>query len=61
MGCARCLARSIEYPLWELLQDTALKVLGGEVKARDLADGLPRCFLAGEIVEVWLALHLNWA
>jgi hypothetical protein len=32
-----------------------------QVDARDLDDGLPRGFLAGAIVEVWLALHLNWA
>ena len=34
---------------------------GSEIDARDLDDGLPRGFLAGAIVEVWLALHLNWA
>ncbi len=34
---------------------------GGEVDAGDLDDGLPRGFLAGAIVEVWLALHLSWA
>ena len=32
-----------------------------QVDARDFDDGLPRGFLAGAIVEVWLALHLNWA
>src|SRR5450432_1479123 len=32
-----------------------------EIDARDLDDGLPRGILAGAIVEVWLALHLNWA
>jgi hypothetical protein len=37
------------------------RVLGGEVEARDLDDGLPRGFLAGAIVEVWVALRLNWA
>ena len=36
-------------------------VPGGEVDARDLDDGLPRGFLAGAIVEVWLALHLDGA
>ena len=34
---------------------------GSEIDARDLDNGLPRGFLAGAIVEVWLALHLNWA
>ena len=34
---------------------------GREIDARDLDDGLPRSFLAGVIVEVWLALHLNRA
>ena len=29
--------------------------------AGDLDDGLPRGFLAGAIVEVWVALRLNWA
>src|ERR1700735_574921 len=29
-----------------------------QVRARDIDDGLPRGFLAGVIVEVWLALHL---
>ena len=32
-----------------------------QVDAGDLDDGLPRGFLAGAIVEVWLALHLDWA
>ncbi len=31
------------------------------VDAGDLDDGLPRGFLAGAIVEVWVALRLNWA
>jgi len=34
---------------------------GREIDARDLDDGLPRGFLAGAIVEVWVALRLNWA
>ena len=34
---------------------------GGEIDAGDLDDGLPRGFLAGAIVEVWVALRLNWA
>ena len=34
---------------------------GGEIDAGDLDDGLPRGFPAGAIVEVWLALRLNWA
>ncbi len=34
---------------------------GRETDARDLDDGLPRGFLAGAIVEVWMALRLNWA
>ena len=37
------------------------RVLGGEIDAGDLDDGLPRGFLAGAIVEVWVALRLNWA
>jgi len=32
-----------------------------KIDARDLDDGLPRGFLAGAIVEVWVALRLNWA
>ena len=32
-----------------------------QVHAGDLDDGLPRGFLAGVIVEVWVALHLDWA
>ena len=32
-----------------------------QVDAGDLDDGLPRGFLAGAIVEVWVALRLNWA
>ena len=32
-----------------------------QVDAGDLDDGLPRGFLAGAIVEMWLALRLNWA
>ena len=32
-----------------------------QVDAGDLDDGLPRGFLARAIVEVWLALHLDWA
>ena len=34
---------------------------GGEVDAGDLDDGLPRGFLVGAIVGVWVALRLNWA
>ena len=33
----------------------------GEVDAGDFDDGLPSGFLAGAIVEVWLALRLNRA
>ena len=32
-----------------------------QVDAGDHDDGLPRGFLAGAIVEVWVALRLNWA
>ena len=32
-----------------------------QIDAGDLDDGLPRGFLARAIVEVWLALHFNWA
>jgi hypothetical protein len=32
-----------------------------QVNAGDLDDGLPRGFLAGPIVEVWVALRFNWA
>ncbi len=32
-----------------------------QVDARDVDDSLPRGFLAGAIMEVWLALRLNWA
>ena len=34
---------------------------GRKIDAGDLDDGLPRGFLIGAIVEVWLALHLNRA
>ena len=32
-----------------------------QVHARDLDDALPCGFLAGAMVEVWVALRLNWA
>jgi hypothetical protein len=32
-----------------------------QVDAGDTDDGLARGFLAGAIVEVWVALRLNWA
>jgi hypothetical protein len=32
-----------------------------QVDAGDLDHGLPRGFLAGAIVEVWVLLRLNWA
>jgi hypothetical protein len=32
-----------------------------QVDAGDLDHGLPPGFLAGAIVEVWVALRLNWA
>ncbi len=32
-----------------------------EIDARHLDDGLPRGFLSGAIVEVWVTLRLNWA
>ena len=35
-------------------------MLWREINARDFDDGPPRGFLAGAIVEVWVALHLNW-
>ena len=37
------------------------RILVRQVDAGDLDDGLPRGFLAGAIVEVWVALRLNWA
>jgi hypothetical protein len=36
-------------------------MLWREIDAGDLDDGLPRGFLAGAIVEVWVALRLNRA
>jgi hypothetical protein len=36
-------------------------VQGGKIDDRNIDDGLPRGFLAGAIVEVWVALRLNWA
>jgi hypothetical protein len=44
-----------------LLQDTALKLLRKRNRCQSLDDGLPRGFLAGAIVEVWVTLRLNWA
>ena len=32
-----------------------------EIDAGHLDDGLPRGFLSGAIVEVWVTLRLNWA
>lgn len=32
-----------------------------EVDASDVDDGLPRGFLKSAIVQVWVALRLNWA
>ena len=37
------------------------RMLWREIDARYLDDGLPRGFLASTIVEVWVALRLNWA
>lgn len=36
-------------------------MMAKQVDAGDLDDGLPRGFLAGAIVKVWVALRLNWA
>ena len=36
-------------------------MLWREIDARDLDDGLPRGFLAGAIVKVWVAHRLDWA
>jgi hypothetical protein len=45
-----------------LLQDAVVKDAElRQVHAGDIDDGLPRGFLAGSVVEVWLALRLNWA
>ncbi len=45
-----------------LLQDLAFKDAGlRQVHAGDLDDGLPSGFLTGSVVEVWVALRLNWA
>ena len=32
-----------------------------QVDAGDFDDGLPRSFLAGAIVKMWVAHRLNWA
>jgi hypothetical protein len=32
-----------------------------QADAGDIDDGLPRGFLAGAIVKMWVALRLNWA
>jgi hypothetical protein len=48
------------YKLWfESLRQ--LTGVGGEIAARNIDDGLPCGFLVGAIVEVWVALRLNWA
>ena len=45
-----------------LLQGTAVRDAWlGQVDAGNLDDGLPRSFLTGAIVEVWLELHLDGA
>jgi hypothetical protein len=36
-------------------------VQGGKIDAGDIDDSLPRSFLAGAIVQVRVALRLNWA
>ena len=36
-------------------------MLGRQVDAGDLDDGLPRGFLAGAIVKMWVAHRLDWA
>ena len=36
-------------------------MLWREIDARDLDDGLPRGFLAGAIVKMWVAHRLDWA
>jgi hypothetical protein len=41
--------------------DRALKGWVRQVDARDLYDGLPRGFLAGAIVKMWVAHRLDWA
>ncbi len=47
---------------WRSFRTLAFKDAGlRQVHAGDLDDGLPRGFLAGAIVEVWVALRLNWA
>ena len=53
---------SVDRKFSSLLQDAVINDAGlKQVHAGDLDDGLPGGFLAGAIVEVWLALHLNWA
>jgi len=51
----------IEYslcnPRWTKISRLPVK----KVDAGDPDDGLPCRFLAGPVIEVWLALHLNWA
>ena len=40
---------------------TRLRMLRKRNRCQSLDDRLPRGFLAGAIVEVWVALRLNWA
>ena len=41
--------------------DRALRGWVRQVDARDLDDGLPRGFLTGAIVKMWVAHRLDWA
>jgi hypothetical protein len=61
LGKGQCCFASSDGPI-TLLQDLVSKGARlRQVNAGDLDDGLPRGFLAGPIVEVWVALRLNWA
>ncbi len=65
--------REVWWQAWGLLANSShcLRVLClgvlvwtlaiGKVDARDLDDGLPRGFLVGTIVKVWVAHRLDWA
>jgi hypothetical protein len=61
LGKWQCCFASSDGPI-TLLQDLVFKGARlRKVNAGDLDDGLPCGFLAGPIVEVWVALRLNWA
>lgn len=61
LGIWRCCLHQVARRNQRSSQTPRSRMVVRQVHAGDLDDRLPRGFLTGAIVEVWLALHFDWA